>query len=460
MSAFRNRNFFRTNTSTSSGSTPAAASSVSGASPSSGGGEQSWRRTGTPSQQQQIYSPLTSPVTSPVSPTPLNRYSLVLDCPVCADPFITRENADPLILACGHSVCEACAERMFTSGDYESISCSVCSRLTSGDNILPNQDLSEQIDMVLKACMATKPPQCSSCCEKEANTVCFSCPKELRNLCTSCCEYVHKMNSFRHHSTEVWSLGTDLKSRKLRALKCKVHPSYREDVVCMERNCEGCGKLTCLMCKEFGPHHIGHKVELVSVVAAERRKEVERKCGTLKREEFSVAEAIILLTQLEYEITGLDEEDAGKENAEGDAAKPKKRKYGFKRKIRAKLLEVLDQIEAHFEDLIRSLKRRREELKEMVKAMAADKLLCLKKQKAQLREFLTRAYAVLYVAEEAMKMDDQRFICQVDIYLLIAQVLPFLSFLLLTRLVSPTLCTNVIELVVFGAIFWKEVRFG
>jgi len=192
------------------------------------------------------------------------------------------------------------------------------------------------------------------------------------------------------HAPEPWRpKAVVTKITRVRRLKCVQHDGYPADLVCVEKNCPQKGSLLCFMCKEFGPKHKGHDVDLVVNVSPEMRKEVSQRCELLKKEERRVAEAMMSIDRIESDI-GWDDEG----------------------EYRGELSKTLGEVDDYFTSLITELEKRRNELKNALVNVSQEKVDSLRTQKDQLRKFLVRTYESLCMAEEVLDLEDQQLVSE------------------------------------------------
>ncbi|KYO43966.1 E3 ubiquitin-protein ligase TRIM35 [Alligator mississippiensis] len=81
---------------------------------------------------------------APAAPAPSSpRFKEELLCPICYDPF-----REAVTLCCGHNFCKACVSRSWQHQPRHA--CPVCKELSSPDDLRPNRNLNNIVEMVLQ----------------------------------------------------------------------------------------------------------------------------------------------------------------------------------------------------------------------------------------------------------------------------------------------------------------------
>ncbi|XP_071499586.1 uncharacterized protein [Diadema antillarum] len=175
-----------------------------------------------------------------------------LECPICLTLF-----NQPKSLACSHTFCKDCLERISqTQPNQQAITCPVCRKETP----LPNGDVSKLHTVVplnsLVDEVKTKNPTCTACEMDEkptAITYCQDCGKYMCKLCDS------KHSGWTPFSTHTVVAMSEVLSGKVplkRRRKCKRHPTDDEECFCTD-----CREYVCHKCVVLKHLQAGHQIE-------------------------------------------------------------------------------------------------------------------------------------------------------------------------------------------------------
>ncbi|XP_072163321.1 uncharacterized protein [Diadema setosum] len=175
-----------------------------------------------------------------------------LECPICLTLF-----NQPKSLACSHTFCKDCLERISqTQPTQQAIKCPVCRKetpLPSGDvsKLQTNVPVSSLVDEV-----KTKSTTCTACEMDEkppAVTYCQDCGKYMCKLCDS------KHSGWTPFSTHTVVAMSEVLSGKVpfkRRRKCKRHPTDDEECFCTD-----CREYVCHKCVVLKHLQGGHQIE-------------------------------------------------------------------------------------------------------------------------------------------------------------------------------------------------------
>ncbi|XP_072163317.1 uncharacterized protein [Diadema setosum] len=179
-----------------------------------------------------------------------------LECPICLTLF-----NHPKSLACSHTICRDCLERISqTRSNQKAITCPVCRKetpLPSGNvSVLQtNVPLNSLVDEV-----KTKNPTCTVCEMDEkppAVSYCQDCGKYMCKLCDS------KHSGWTPFSTHAVIAMSEILSGKVplkRRRKCKKHPNDDEECFCI-----GCREYVCCKCGMLRHLQAGHQIEEAAI---------------------------------------------------------------------------------------------------------------------------------------------------------------------------------------------------
>ncbi|XP_071507451.1 uncharacterized protein [Diadema antillarum] len=179
-----------------------------------------------------------------------------LECPICLTLF-----NQPKLLACSHTFCKDCLQRIFqTQPDQQTLTCPVCRNgtpLPSGDasKLQTNVPLSSLVDEV-----QTKNPTCTVCEMDEKPPAVSYCQDCGKYMCDSCEKSHSTWNPFSTHSIEAMSEVLSGKVPLKRRRKCKKHPNDDEECFCT-----GCREYICCKCGMLEHLQEGHKLEEAAI---------------------------------------------------------------------------------------------------------------------------------------------------------------------------------------------------
>ncbi|XP_071478089.1 E3 ubiquitin-protein ligase TRIM45-like [Diadema antillarum] len=162
-----------------------------------------------------------------------------LECPVCLTLF-----NQPKSLACSHTFCKDCLERISqTQTNQHTIPCPVCRKETS----VPNGDVGNLQTIVALSSLVdeveTKSPTCTVCDKDEKPPAVSYCQDCMENMCLSCEKDHSVWKRFSNHVVVAMSEVVSGKVPHKRQRKCKEHPNEDEDCFCT-----GCRKYVCFKC--------------------------------------------------------------------------------------------------------------------------------------------------------------------------------------------------------------------
>eukprot|EP00656_Telonema_subtile_P020625 TRINITY_DN21715_c0_g1_i1.p1 TRINITY_DN21715_c0_g1~~TRINITY_DN21715_c0_g1_i1.p1 ORF type:complete len:432 (+),score=68.77 TRINITY_DN21715_c0_g1_i1:152-1447(+) len=160
----------------------------------------------------------------------------------------------PMVLSCGHSVCEECCPQLHDQGGGSGHSCPMCRKGTLQP--APNIDLRKHLASLYEILSASA-PTCANCEHAEATKYCFECNCDY---CDNCAEIAHRAKVHRDHK-----LAPVGDPRPVTAT-CVEHRS-RLDLLCTT-----CSEQVCHLCT-FGDHK-DHQIELIQKVASQKRDEL------------------------------------------------------------------------------------------------------------------------------------------------------------------------------------------
>ncbi|XP_072164585.1 uncharacterized protein [Diadema setosum] len=179
-----------------------------------------------------------------------------LECPICLTLF-----NQPKLLACSHTFCTDCVERIVqTQLKEQTITCPVCRKetpLPSGDvsKLQTNVPLSSLVDEV-----KTKNPTCTVCEMDEKAPAVSYCQDCGKSMCKSCEKGHGTWKPLSNHElvpiNEVLEEKVPLKRRQ----KCKKHPNDDEECFCT-----GCREYICCKCGMLEHLQEGHKLEHAAI---------------------------------------------------------------------------------------------------------------------------------------------------------------------------------------------------
>lgn len=153
----------------------------------------------------------------------------LLECNICFEEYSDDDDDHiPKVLKCGHTICQSCAAKSIKNSEMQCPTCRGITEVKGGDvkNLQKNFELIKAIEM-MKA-DASKP-------------------------------------------------ATSVDSPP----KCKEHPYYLAEFVCVEICCSSKDKLMCRTCEKHGIHK-GHVTELLMTEAAKRREIIESRLKQMK----------------------------------------------------------------------------------------------------------------------------------------------------------------------------------
>ena len=246
-----------------------------------------------------------------------------LTCLVCYQLF-----KNPKYLACYHSYCEECLEKIQTEFN---ITCPECREETKvpvgGVKELPDNFFINRLvdDLILKKKVGGEQVVKCDKCYEEGPAVSF-CLEYNSFLCHACNDNHKRIKKYCDHTV---MLLTELKSAPIQA-KVKI-PLCKEHDKELKYYCETCGKLVCMYCtvKKHSDHHHNS----VEQMAAKHRSELKK---------------------ITDPIEGMIENHS---NAHDNMEKMKK-------KIREQGEEINKVIDMHYDELLQKLMRQKDEVKQ------------------------------------------------------------------------------------------------
>ncbi|XP_072163924.1 uncharacterized protein [Diadema setosum] len=219
-----------------------------------------------------------------------------IECPICLTFF-----NQPKLLACSHTFCKDCLQRIFqTQPRQQTITCPVCRKKTplpSGDvsKLQTNVPLSSLVDEV-----KTKSPTCSVCEMDEKLPAVFYCQDCEKNMCKSC-EKTHCIwKPFSTHSivaiSEVISGKVPLRKRR----NCKKHPN--DDGNCF---CTGCREYICCTCGVLEHLQKGHRLEEAAIHEEKLIQNIKELRERVKSKKATVENHVEVIKTQRNEITNM-----------------------------------------------------------------------------------------------------------------------------------------------------------
>lgn len=276
----------------------------------------------------------------------------LVECTVCLDHYLIEGAKRPMVLACGHSVCQACCASIKDDGTgcwHCPMRCAEPTRTEPK----PNFALLEQLD-VLQELTAEKSFVCPNCDKNDASLYCLQC-KHL--LCSVCAEVLHTARIMQSH---VLCPCSEVRP----AAECLAHGEPLKYV------CLTCNVLECTDCKDFDKHK-GHKHDLLSNVAKSRRRQL--------RTELTLLDS---LEQKAAVVSADVERCVGLVGANGEEAK--------------------HHVEQHFAALEKALAARKAELLSELEDTQAYKLAVLQDQQSLIGEHRSSIRTAKFRAEAAI----------------------------------------------------------
>ncbi|XP_072163320.1 uncharacterized protein [Diadema setosum] len=179
-----------------------------------------------------------------------------LECPICLTLF-----NQPKSLACSHTFCKDCLERIFqTQPNQQTISCPVCRKGTP----LPSRDVRKLQTIVPLSSLVdevkTQNPTCTVCEMDEKPPAVSYCQDCGKYMCKSCDSKHSSWTPFSTHTvvamSEILSGKVSLKRRR----KCKKHPNDDEECFCI-----GCREYVCCKCGMLRHLQAGHQIEEAAI---------------------------------------------------------------------------------------------------------------------------------------------------------------------------------------------------
>ncbi|XP_072164584.1 uncharacterized protein [Diadema setosum] len=179
-----------------------------------------------------------------------------LECPICLTLF-----NQPKLLACSHTFCIDCVERIIQTRQKEqTITCPVCRKETP----LPSEDVRRlQTNVPLNSLVdevKTKNPTCTVCEMDEKPPAVSFCQDCGKYMCKSCEKGHGTWKPLSNHELvpikEVLEGKVPLKRRQ----KCKKHPNDDK-----ESFCTGCQEYICCKCGMLEHLQEGHKLEHAAI---------------------------------------------------------------------------------------------------------------------------------------------------------------------------------------------------
>ncbi|XP_072173897.1 uncharacterized protein [Diadema setosum] len=217
-----------------------------------------------------------------------------LECPICLSLFNR-----PKSLACSHTFCKHCLERVFeTQRNQQAVKCPVCRKgtpLPSGNvgKLQTNLPLSSLVDEV-----KAKSPTCTVCKMDEKLPAVSYCQDCGKYMCKSC-EKAHSIwTPFSIHSvvamSEVLSGKVPIKRRQ----KCKKHPNDDEEYFCT-----GCREYVCLRCGMLEHLQAGHQIKEASIHEDKVMTNIKELQEKTKSKKTTIENHIDFITTQRNEIT-------------------------------------------------------------------------------------------------------------------------------------------------------------
>lgn len=230
-----------------------------------------------------------------LAPTPPPINEQVVKCPLCLEPF-----REPKVLACFHSFCKPCLERLMDGNSSEKIVCPQCyvetqlSVQLGIDSLLSDYGLENVLSRQLSAddkglifgspsSTSSSPPlsdspydqnsnaasPCTGCKSGErASAFCQDCSHFLCANCTMAHQYMH---CFEGHHVEQLSHGSSPPiSDKVTTCKCLQHRSQTLRYFCLT-----CNLAICRDCTQLEHAAPAHKYELISDIAEKQMSIME-----------------------------------------------------------------------------------------------------------------------------------------------------------------------------------------
>ncbi|XP_071501694.1 tripartite motif-containing protein 2-like [Diadema antillarum] len=199
-----------------------------------------------------------------------------LECPICLTLF-----NQPKSLACSHTFCKDCLQRIFqTQPSQQTITCPVCRKGTpvpSGvvSKLQTNVPLRSLVDEV-----KIKSPTCTVC-EMDGKSLAVSCCQDCGKFMCKSCDSKH--SSWAPFSTHTVSVMSEILSGKVqikRRQKCKKHPNDDEECFCTDCREYVCHK--CVVLKHFQGRHQIEEAAIHEEKLIENIKELQERAKSKK----------------------------------------------------------------------------------------------------------------------------------------------------------------------------------
>ncbi|XP_072163318.1 E3 ubiquitin-protein ligase TRIM45-like [Diadema setosum] len=219
-----------------------------------------------------------------------------LECPICLTLF-----HQPKSLACSHTFCKNCLERISqTQPNQQTIACPVCRKETS----VPNGDVSKlQTNVPLSSLVdevKTKSPTCTVCEMDEKPPAVSYCQDCGENMCVSCEKDHSVWKRFSNHVVVAMSGVLSGKVPLKRRRKCKKHPNDDEECFCI-----GCQEYVCCKCGMLKHLQGGHQIEEAAIHEEKLMENIKELQERAKSKKTTIENHIDFIKTQRDEITNM-----------------------------------------------------------------------------------------------------------------------------------------------------------
>ena len=293
----------------------------------------------------------------------------------------------PLIISCGHTMCQKCTHDILTSGKC---SCPQCRKPFNKDQTSKNFELLHAISLLKKlatvgASQAISNPNGSSasdvticffCDRNEKCVVCIDCAKG-KPMCGECFEFSHMKKPEKHQTTPWSSANTPT--------MCRDHQQKECDLFC-----HTCKKVVCGLCVYAA--HKGHNCSTVMDEVEATKREISVKCCELEERTKPVQALGRQVDSVYRELTGLSiiENDGGCSSKDAES-----QEGAFDTTIRT--------IHTQFQIIQDALQRRKDVLIAEAHAQKLKKATALENQMDAISLVVSKSYSVSSMAHHNLK---------------------------------------------------------
>ena len=311
-------------------------------------------------------------------------------CGICFYAYDDGEHA-PLILLCGHTMCQKCTEDILKSGQCI---CPQCRKPFKKGQASKNFELVRGIVVIKKLkeknfSRPTSNPKgsisagiessdvtiCSNCYEEDRCVVCTDCTNG-KPVCSVCFDAAHRKKATKHQTTP-WSVANMPSMCRDHQQECMLY-------------CHPCKKVVCVLCVHTATHQ-GHKCRPVIDEVEATKREINVKCCELEERTKPVQALGRQLDSVYRELTGTSIVEIDGSSSKGAVSQ----EGTFNTTIRT--------IRTHFQKFYDDLKRREDALITEAHAVKLEKVTALEIQMDSVSLVVSKNYSVTFTTQQNLK---------------------------------------------------------